>query len=74
MYMQGAYIYHAIGAFAEILPAFPAKGAKIHPYLEKPFCLDIEEKERRAEAERQRKFNEFKQKFLKRMEEINKRK
>lgn len=38
-WMQGAYIYQAIGALAPALKAF-AKG-KARPYLEKPFSADL---------------------------------
>ena len=41
LYLQGRYVYEAIGAFAEILPAFPKKGAKIQPYLEEAFPLTL---------------------------------
>lgn len=47
-WLQGAYVYHAIGALAPALKAF-AKGS-VKPYLEKPFGyeekpLDIERRE-----------------------------
>ena len=37
-WIQGAYVYHAIGALAPILKAFAKGSAK--PYLEHPFCYD----------------------------------
>lgn len=49
-WLQGLYIYHAIGSFAEILPAFPKKNAKINNYISEPFAItkkDQEEKERK---------------------------
>lgn len=55
MWYQGYYDYTALGAFREILPAFPKKGAKIYPYLSAPVPLDADEKEEREEREAQKK-------------------
>lgn len=38
-WLQGAYVYQAIGALAPALKAF-AKG-QVHPYLEHPFSHDL---------------------------------
>jgi hypothetical protein len=61
---QGFYIYNAIGAFAEILPAFPKKGAKVQPYLEEPLPLSEEEARERAERKQREKMERIKQKML----------
>lgn len=63
-WMQGYYIYNAIGAFAEILPAFPKKGAKIQPYLEEPFPLSEEEARERVERKQREKMERIKQRML----------
>ena len=69
MWLQGFYVYQAIGAFAEILPAFPKKGAKIRPYLTEPVSLS--EAEHRAKEERMQaeKLERIKQKMLARASE-----
>ena len=65
-YLQGFYVYQAIGSYAEIIPAFPRKGAKIQPYLEKPIPLtkeDAEKEEARKERERVERIKERMLKF-----------
>ena len=64
MYLQGLYIYEAIGAFAEILPAFPKKGAKIQPYLDRPFPLTEMEAQAREEEKQKAKIEKMKQKMF----------
>lgn len=39
-WMQGAYIYDAIGRLAPILHPFAKKGAKPIPYVEKPYLAE----------------------------------
>lgn len=60
----GFYVYNAIGAFSEILPAFPKKGAKVQPYLEEPLPLSEEEARERAECRQREKMERIKQKML----------
>lgn len=64
MYLQGLYVYEAIGAFAEILPAFPKKGAKIHPYLDRPYPLTEMEAKAREEEKQKAKIEKMKQKMF----------
>lgn len=64
LYLQGLYIYEAIGAFREILPAFPKKGAKIHPYVAEPYPLTEMEAEAREEEKRKAKIEKMKQKMF----------
>ena len=64
MWLQGFYVYQAIGAFAEILPAFPKKGAKIRPYLEEPVSLSEAERLAKAEREEAERIERIKQKML----------
>ena len=63
-WLQGFYVYNAIGAFAEILPAFPKKGAKIHPYMEEPIAITEEEAVERAERKQREKMEKIKQKMM----------
>ena len=48
-WLQGMYIYEAICDVSPILHAFAKKGAKPHPYSDKPYS--ITEKQRRQEEE-----------------------
>lgn len=61
---QGLYIYNAIGAFAEILPAFPKKGAKIQPYMEEPLPISEEDVREREERKQREKMERIKQRML----------
>ena len=64
MWLQGFYIYQAIGAFSEILPAFPKKGAKIRPYLSEPVSLSEAEQQAKAERKEAERIERIKQKML----------
>lgn len=46
-WLQGAYVYHAIGALAPVLKAFAKGSAK--PYMEHPFGYEEEAKEQPKE-------------------------
>jgi hypothetical protein len=63
-WLQGYYVYNAIGAFAEILPAFPKKGAKVQPYMEEPIAMTDEEVKERAERKQREKMERIKQKMM----------
>ena len=71
LYLQGRYVYEAIGAFAEILPAFPKKGAKIHPYLEEPYPLTEAELLAREEQKNKEKMEAIKQRMFAMSMQIN---
>ena len=71
LYLQGRYVYRAIGAFAEILPAFPRRGAKIQPYLEEPFPLTLAELEAREEQKQKEKMEIIKQRMFAKSMQIN---
>lgn len=71
LYLQGRYVYEAIGAFAEILPAFPRKGAKIHPYLEEPYPLTEAELLAREEQKQKEKMEAIKQRMFAKSMQIN---
>lgn len=64
LWLQGAYIYQAFGAFAPIMPAFPKKGAKPSKYMEAPIAFTDIEKERKREKEKE-KLGEYLMKRLK---------
>lgn len=72
MWLQGRYIYNAIGSFAEILPAFPKKGAKVQPYLEEPFPITLLEAQEREERKKKEKMERIKQRMISRALELNK--
>lgn len=63
-WLQGYYVYEAIGAFVEILPAFPKKGAKPHPYIAEPIAITDEEVKERAERKQREKMERIKQKMM----------
>ena len=64
LWLQGFYVYSAIGSFAEILPAFPKKGAKIRPYLEEPISITTADVIARKEKEQKEKMERIKQKMM----------
>ena len=72
MWLQGRYIYNAIGSFAEILPAFPKKGAKVQPYIEEPFPITLSEVMEREERKQREKMERIKQRMISRALELNK--
>ena len=57
MWYQGYYVYQAVGAFCEILPAFPKKNAKIHNYLSSPIPWTQEEKDEIEEQAARKKYD-----------------
>ena len=63
-WMQGFYVYEAIGAFQEILPAFPKKGAKVQPYMKEPLPMSEEEVKEREERDKREKMERIKQKMM----------
>ena len=53
MWIQGAYVYKVLEAFAPILPAFPKKGARVGDYLSEPIPLSDKEAKEKEEREAQ---------------------
>ena len=49
-WLQGMYIYEAICDASPILHAFAKKGAKPHPYSDKPYPLTSKQREQNLEA------------------------
>ena len=72
MWLQGRYIYEAIGSFAEILPAFPKKGAKVHPYMDELIPITMAEADECKEREKKEKMERIKQRMISRALELNK--
>ena len=64
MWLQGLYVYKAIGSFAEVFVGLPAKGAKIREYEKEPIPLTREEMEMRIERNKKKKFDEIMEKML----------
>ena len=64
LWLQGFYVYQAIGANAPIFNAFAKKGTKQAPYLEKPIPITKEE-EKKNEEEKQREVFEKNLNFMK---------
>lgn len=53
-WLQGMYVYQAIGNLAPILRAFAKKGVKAIPYPDQPFAFDTKQKDERQEAKREK--------------------
>lgn len=53
-WLQGMYVYRAIGNLAPILRAFAKKGTKAIPYPEQPFEMNVVREKREQEAREQR--------------------
>jgi hypothetical protein len=72
-WLQGMYIYEAICDVSPILHAFAKKGAKPHPYSDKPYS--ITEKQRRQEEEiRHKKLVEKGKRFMEAVMKANNKK
>ena len=63
LWLQGMYIYDAVGRLSPILHAFAKKGAKPQPYIKEPYQFgekSIPEQEQIAENERLKSIMFFK--------------
>ena len=63
-WLQGLYVYNAIGSFVEILPAFPKNGAKVQPYMAEPIAMTDEEVKEREERKQRERMERIKQKMM----------
>lgn len=52
LWLQGLYIYHAVGDLAPILRFRTRGSVKAEPYLSEPFAIDEEEQKEREEKSR----------------------
>ena len=66
MWLQGMYIYEAICDVSPILQAFAKKGAKPHPYPERPYAI-TERQIREQREEKARKLAEKGKRFMEAM-------
>lgn len=56
LWLQGMYIYEALGDVSPLLHAFAKPGTKAHPYPDKPYPRTEKEVRKREEAERAARF------------------
>lgn len=56
-WLQGMYVYQAVGNLAPILRAFAKKGAKPQPYPEQPFELNVRQ-DKKVEKTKEKKQDE----------------
>lgn len=57
LWLQGMYVYEAIGDMAPILQAFAKKGTKPTPYPTEPYPLNADVKEKQAERKKKTEMN-----------------
>lgn len=60
MWLQGAYIYEALGRVSPLLHAFAKKGTKPVPYLAEPFAISEKQAEYRQEEKEKKTFDKGK--------------
>lgn len=60
MWLQGAYVYEAIGRMSPILQAFAKKGTKPSPYLSEPYALGEKQVELKRNEEEVKTYNKGK--------------
>lgn len=70
LWLQGMYVYEAICDASPILHAFAKKGARPHPYSDKPYALTQKDVEENKAAKEKEIFNKGK-KFMERFMEAN---
>jgi hypothetical protein len=70
-WIQGKYVYDAVGALSPILHPFAKGGTKAEPYLKDPYPISAEEAEERRVRDERQKYEEMKQETIRRMERIN---
>ena len=67
MWLQGAYIYNAVGALVPVINPF-SKEHKARPYLKKPIPISLEEQKEQEQQEELDKYNRFVDYMMKRVE------
>lgn len=70
-WLQGRYIYDALGRLSPILHAFAKKGAKAEPYLDRPYLDQAEEPDPENMTEDQRALYEENQLKKERIRMLN---
>lgn len=71
LWLQGMYIYEAIGDLAPILHAFAKKGTEAKPYAERPYPITKRLKKEAEEAKEQREYEQQKARFQQMMTAVN---
>lgn len=72
LWLQGRYVYEAIGAMVPVLRAF-SKARKPNEYPDHPYDLFAEERKRREEREARARYERIKEKVAMFADEFNKR-
>lgn len=62
-WLQGMYVYQAVGNLAPILRAFAKKGAKPQPYPEQPFELNVRQ-DKKVEKTKEKKQDDKAKKYM----------
>lgn len=70
LWLQGMYVYEAICDASPILHAFAKKGAKPHPYADKPYALTDKQREQDA-VNKEKAVAEKGKRFMQAFMEIN---
>ena len=73
LWLQGMYIYEALCDVSPILHAFAKRGAKPHPYTDRPYSITNEDRAEEQKLREQREREKAKQYMLGKMAKINKR-
>ena len=71
LWLQGMYIYEAIGDLAPILHAFAKKGTEAKPYAERPYPITKRLKKEAEAAKEQREYEQQKARFQQMMTAVN---
>ena len=71
LWLQGMYIYEAIGDLAPILHAFAKKGTEAKPYTERPYPITNRLRKEAEEAGERREFELQKARFQQMMVAVN---
>ena len=71
LWLQGMYIYEAIGDLAPILHAFAKKGREAKPYAERPYPITKRLKKEAEAAKEQREYEQQKARFQQMMTAVN---
>lgn len=71
LWLQGMYIYEAIGDLAPILHAFAKKGTEAKPYTERPYPITKRLRKEAEEAKEKREYEQQKARFQQMMAAVN---
>lgn len=71
LWLQGMYIYEAIGDLAPVLHAFAKKGAEAKPYSDRPYPITKRLRAEAEEIEKKREYERQKAQFTQLMASVN---